>query len=160
MKIQTLAKIRKEFPEYDDISNRELTGLIQEAAFADIDFKKFMDAIEEPEESTTSLKRIEQLLQDLNEGIRMVEAKEPADNTQGIIAILQEVKEQLIKFNKKSFEVKVDAPIVNIPKQDAPIVNIPKQTATPVTITESPKEWTFNIKRDQNGFIQEVTAKA
>ena len=69
-----------------------------------------------------------------------------------IIGTLKQIKNALA-----SLEVAVKSIDVNVtvPPAKAPIINVPE-----IKLPEQKTNWQFDIKRDKNGFISEVTARA
>lgn len=55
-------------------------------------------------------------------------------------------------------DVKVPATIVNVPEQKAPVVHV--EPAVVQLSTQRPKEWVFDIKRNELGQITKIFAKA
>lgn len=94
-----------------------------------------------------------------------------SDSSKTMLEVLSQIKNKLnaVETAIKAIDVvppTIPAPVVNIPAPvvniPAPIVNVPKaSTVAPiVNIPEPLKEWIFDVKRDRNGFISEIVARA
>lgn len=137
-----LKEFRRQYPEYDDISDAELASLIHSSEYMNIDFNEFMGMISDKEEKkedhiTPALNKI---LSELN----IIASKlKPSDNSE-LVKAIEDLKNCINP---------VINPIINT---EAPIVNVP---AAEIKI-EQVKEWVFEVKRDRNGYIAEVIARS
>lgn len=135
----TLKEFRQEYPEYSDMKDediKELLSLEEEDG-------------EEPDNVVPALYDIEEAV---NKLCAVVTKLEIPDNSAPVLELLKQIKNKLgtLETAVKAIDV-----TVNVPPMKAPVVNVPE-----VVFPESKREWIFDIKRDRNGFIQEVIARS
>ena len=141
----TLKEFRNTFPEYDDIEDEDILDKFE--LEEDDDEKEEEPSIPLLNDIVTELKN----LRDTVSAMRFPESTDPAPP---IVKLLEKV---CARLDKVEMAVKGMDLNVNLPEAKAPIVNIPKND---IVFPEPLKEWTFDIKRDQNGFIAGVVARA
>lgn len=137
----TFSDFRKEFPEYDDISDEELSDMFE------------IEKEYEPEEDLVvpALADLKTVLERL---CQITEQKKFPDQNADVIALLKQIKNGL-----GSLEVAINKIDVNVTTA-APVVKVPPQIVQELILPEPIKEWTFDIIRDRNGFAKSVIARA
>ena len=138
-----LKEWREIYPEYEDYEDDEVMS----------EFDVEPDE-EEPDTVTPALYDIQGMLEKLCTSVQEIVIP---DKSADVLLLLKQIKNGLgsLEVAIKAIDVNVNlpAPIVNIPKQES--IKIPE-----IIMPEPCKEWLFDIKRDRNGFIQSVTARA
>jgi len=137
-----LTQFRKQFPEYDDIADDDLS--------LEFDF--------EPEEVDTITPAIDGLGETLGDKLeelcKIVRSIEIPNQSVDVLALLKQIKNGIgsleVAIKKIDVNVTTAAPVVKVPAQVIQKLELPK----PIT------EWNFDIVRDRNGFAQSVKATA
>jgi len=136
-----LTEFRDKFPDYSDLSDDDVVAQFE------------IEVGESPDLVTPALYDIEETLEKL---CATVQAIVIPDKSADVLLLLKQIKNGLgsLETAIKSIDVSVTVP--------PPVVNIPPQVvkAAEIVFPEPLKEWTFDVKRDRNGYIQSVTARA
>lgn len=134
----TLDEFRQEYPEYEDMSDADVLNLI------DLDPGQHQDNV------VPALFDIEEAVKELCAIVKGLEI--PKTDIAPVVNLLKQVKNALgsLETAVKSIDVNV-----TVPPAKAPVITVPA-----VTFPEQKTNWVFDVKRDKNGFISEVIARA
>jgi len=132
-----LTEFRDKFPDYSDLSDDDVVAQFE------------IEVGESPDLVTPALYDIEETLEKL---CATVQAIVIPDKSADVLLLLKQIKNGLgsLETAIKSIDVNVTVP--------APVVKVPK--SDPIVFPAPLKEWTFDVKRDRNGYIQSVIARA
>jgi len=134
----TLKEFRIEYPEYEDMSDEDVRALLS-----------LEDEGQEPDNVVPALFDIEEAVKNLCTIVKTIEIP---DHSAPVLTLLKQIKNALgsLEVAVKSIDV-----MVNVPPAKPAVINVPE-----IKFPEQKKEWVFDVKRDRNGFISEVIARA
>lgn len=137
-----LKEWREAYPEYSHVDDDEVISTFD------------IEIGESPDLVTPALYEIEETLEKLCETVSGITI--PKYDNADVILLLKQIKNGL-----GSLETAIKAIDVNVTTA-APVVNIPKQTIEipKVVLPEPLREWTFEVNRNRNGYIESITARA